>query len=268
MWRIPGSAGILPAVGRRPTIVHAGRMPALPGAPPAGAGPFTMPALPGDASRQSWFNRRDDGASRSLAMYVPFELEMPKESRRCPERAGRRRGLQDGPHGRGHQPDRRHAREARAPGSGRGAQRGRRVAGNGLRRRPDLDWRRHHRHRPAGIPRNPRVGAVAGRLRSPLRRPDGTQHRHRRRQHRLLLPSRGSGAAAALPRRRCDAVQRRRDQDAAARRVLPRLQARRAPARRADHAHLLGTPSGIRRSTRSTSSPGAKATRSPSPAWR
>ena len=28
---LPGSAGILPATGRRPAIVHAGRMPALPG---------------------------------------------------------------------------------------------------------------------------------------------------------------------------------------------------------------------------------------------
>ena len=30
-WCLPGSAGILPAVGRRPTVVHAGKMPALPG---------------------------------------------------------------------------------------------------------------------------------------------------------------------------------------------------------------------------------------------
>ena len=71
-----------------------------------------------------------------------------------------------------------------------------------------LHRRPYHRHRSAALARGRGGGALAHRIRAPVRRADGAQHRHRGRQHRLRLPGRGPGAAAALPRRRRHAGQR------------------------------------------------------------
>ena len=175
-------------------------------------------------------------------MYVPFELEMPrdlagalnalaagKDSKTVPIAGGTNLIV-----------DMRAKRERpdRIVGLGAVGE----LRGNGVWHRPHFNRRRHHRHRPAAIARDRRGGALARRVRAPVRGFDGPQYRHRGRQHRLLLSRCGSGAAAALARRRRDACQRLRDPDAAARPVFPRIQARRPTARRAHHPHFLAAP--------------------------